>query len=361
MTPSTAQTKHRWLWILPGVFVFTLAVYPLFRWGVLDATWLGTTAQDCLIGEERKPGACWPAVSQNLPLLLGGRYPQDSLWRPGGVVLLGFASLLAPWLLSLSGFKNGVFPRRKGTSKLLLLGLPLFLFPLQILLMAGFQGGENFGLAPVPTELWGGFALTWILASGSILCSLVPGLLLALMRQAENKILSTLATSFIELVRGIPLITILFVGHFLFPLFLPSGKMSLGEITRATLALSAFLSAYCAEVWRGGLLAVPKSQHEAAHALGLTRTQSLVAVVFPQATRVALPGLVATFVGLFKDTSLVAIIGLFDLLGMARAVPRSPAWLGFDIEPLVFAGLLFAGTSFLLASVGRILESNWRT
>jgi general L-amino acid transport system permease protein len=357
----TSKNTRQWIWFLPGLVVFVLLVFPLFRWLVVDATWGGNTAQACMNGDVRKSGACWPVVTQNIPLLLGGRYPQEMLWRPALVVALGALSLIVPWGLGAGRLSEPGGQHRRLNPKALWVVLPVCAFPLQLLLLAGFENGATFGLKPVPTELWGGFALTWILAAGSILCSLVPGLALALARQSETRVVASLATAFIELVRGVPLITILFLGHFLFPLFLPSGETSLGEITRATLALTVFVSVYCAEVWRGGLLAVPKGQKEAAKALGLAPLQTLVSVVFPQAARVALPGMVATFVGLFKDTSLVAIVGLFDLLGIARSIPRNPDWLGLDVEPLVFAGVLFAATSFLLGSVGRALESRWRT
>ena len=131
------------------------------------------------------------------------------------------------------------------------------------------------------------------------------------------------------------------------------------ELARAVLMLAAFLSAYSAEVWRGGLLAVPQGQSEAAQALSLSEASALRHVVLPQAARTALPGLVFTFIGLFKDTSLVNIIGLYDLLGMARAVPRSPEWLGFDLEPLVFAGLLYVAIGMAITAAGRTLEKRW--
>ena len=340
---GSSLTLLRWL---PGLVVAALFLWPAVRWLLLDATWIGVTSADCMEGGARKAGACWPAVTRNIPLLLGGRYPQEMIWRPAAVVILGLLSLGVPALLG---------------QRRLWLVLPVLFLPLQILILAGNVSLASIGLPSVPTELWGGFALTWILSAGSILGSLAPGLALALARQSTLPVVSGLATAFIEIVRGVPLITILFVGHFLFPLFLPSGEGSLSEITRAGLALTVFLSAYTAEVWRGGLLAVPRGQWEAADALALPRWRSLRHIVFPQALRVALPGLVATFIGLFKDTSLVAIVGLFDLLGIARSIPRNPEWLGFDIEPLVFAGAVFACVGMMLSGIGRALDSRWRT
>jgi general L-amino acid transport system permease protein len=175
------------------------------------------------------------------------------------------------------------------------------------------------------------------------------------------RILGAVATGFIEVVRGVPLITLLFVGHFLFPLFLPQGGLNLDAIFRAGLALTVFLSVYSAEVWRGGFLAIHKGQEEAASALGLRGPQKLRYVLLPQATRVALPGLVATFIGLFKDTSLVTIVGVFDLLGVVRAIPRSSAWLGVDVEPFVFAAAVYAGIGILMTRLGRSLSSKWST
>lgn len=331
----------------PGAVVAALAAWPLFRWLVLDATWLGTTSAACVAEGVRKAGACWPAVTQNIPLLLGGRYPQEMLWRPLVVIALGVASFLAPALWA--------------RARPVWLLAPLAVLPIQLLVQSGHASLANTGLPPVPTELWGGFSLTWLLSASAILTALVPGLALALARTSSWRVVSILATGFIETVRGVPLITILFVGHFLFPLFLPPSFGSPSEITRAILALAAFLSAYTAEVWRGGLLAVARGQTEAASALALGRFDALRHVVFPQAARVALPGLVATFIGLFKDTSLVTIVGLLDLLGIARAIPRSPEWLGFDVEPLLFAAALYAGASMMIAGVGRALAPRWRT
>ncbi|MCA2960128.1 MAG: ABC transporter permease subunit, partial [Silvanigrellales bacterium] len=245
----TSKNTRQWIWFLPGLVVFVLLVFPLFRWLVVDATWGGNTAQACMNGDVRKAGACWPVVTQNIPLLLGGRYPQEMLWRPALVVALGALSLVVPWGLGAGRPSESGGQHRGLNPKALWVVLPVCAFPLQLLLLAGFENGATFGLKPVPTELWGGFALTWILAAGSLLCSLVPGLALALARQSETRVVASLATAFIELVRGVPLITILFLGHFLFPLFLPSGETSLGEITRATLALTVFVSVYCAEVW----------------------------------------------------------------------------------------------------------------
>jgi len=336
--------KKRLAWIL-GVLVMCVALWPLLRWAVVDATLFGSDLASCQKEGLRNAGACWPAVTDNFALLMGGRFPQDRIWRPLLVLLLGVASLGVPAALRLRTW--------------LWLALPVAAFPIQVFLLSGSARMGLKGFEPVPTELWGGLALTWLLSVGAILGSLVPGLFLALARTSSSRMWRIFATGVVEVVRGVPLITLLFVGHFLFPLFLPREGARVDELLRAGLVLSLFLSVYSAEVWRGGLLAVPAGQREAARALSLSEAAALRFVVLPQAARTALPGLVFTFIGLFKDTSLVTIIGLYDLLGIARSIPRNPQWLGVELEPLLFAAALYVLVGMGLTYVGRTLATRW--
>jgi general L-amino acid transport system permease protein len=208
-------------------------------------------------------------------------------------------------------------------------------------LISGSTLFSPVGLAPVETALWGGFLLTAILSALGVAAGSTLGLALALGRSSTMPVPRLLATAYIETVRGVPLITVLFFAMYVFPLFLPSSWSNISEFGRAAVAIVLFEAAYFAEVIRAGLGAVPQGQHEAAKALGLNAAQRLRLVIFPQAFKISLPALIATTIGLVKDTSLIAVIGMFDLLGAARNVPSIPMWIGRDLEPLIFAALFY--------------------
>ncbi|MCX6129286.1 MAG: amino acid ABC transporter permease [Proteobacteria bacterium] len=294
-------------------------VWPAFVWLFIKAQYVGVDRSSCT-GE----GACWVFVRQRLGQFIFGFYEPSEVWRP---LLIALAWILAAIPLI---WKN--CPARKVSSLVALFGLP-------ILSWFVLRGGW-LGLSYIETARWGGLMLTLLISAIGITLSLPIGILLALGRRSTLPILRWLSVAFIELWRGVPLITVLFMASVMLPLFLPPG-FEVDKLLRCLIGVVCFTSAYFAEVVRGGLQAVPKGQYEAAAALGLRFWPSMSLVIMPQALRLVIPGLVNSFISLFKDTSLVLIIGMFDLLGMVQAASTDPEWLGFALEGYLFAGLIF--------------------
>jgi general L-amino acid transport system permease protein len=293
---------------------------PILDWAIFDATWQGTSREACA----EVSGACWTFIKVRFGQFLFGFYPLDERWR----VILAFALLVvAASPLFIRGFRHKV-----ALGAGLLLVYPVIAFYL-------FHGGV-LGLEVVPTPRWGGLFLTLVIAGVGIVSSLPIGIVLALGRRSDMPVVRLLCVGFIELVRAVPLITILFMASVMLPLFLPAG-VNFDKLLRALIGVALFSSAYMAEVVRGGLQAIPKGQYEAAQALGLSYPKMMGLIVLPQALRIVIPGIVNTFIGLFKDTTLVLIIGLFDLLGIVQAALTDSAWLGFSLEGYVFAGFGF--------------------
>lgn len=311
-------------WILP----------PLFRWAIAQASFLGTTRADCT-GD----GACWTFIRVRLPLFFYGRYPSNEYWRVdvAGLLLVVFC---------IPVLRDGV--RHRWLWVLLL----LLLFPA---LAAILLWGGVFGIDYVDTTLWGGLMLDVIIAFVTVAGSLPLGILLALGRRSQLPVVRSLSIGYIELWRGVPLLTVLFLSAVLVPLFLPAG-VSIDRLLRAMAALVLFNAAYMAEVVRGGLQGVDPGQEEAANSLGLRWWQVQIFVVLPQALRIVVPGIVNTVVDLFKDTTLVTIIGLFDLLGAVEQALKDPAWLGFATEGYTFAALVFFVCCFAMSAYGRSME-----
>ena len=336
--------KFKLLQIVSSVLVLTVVavlILPVLRWAIFNAVFTGTSPDICIIPAtgERIHGACWPVLNDTFKLLLAGRYPVSQLWRAVAVIFLPLPFFVGLWRRWFSG--RGAF----------LWGLVLLLSMLALM-----HGAEFLGLSEVETNLWGGLALTCVLTTFGSAVALPLSVVLALARTSTLPVFHFLATSYIEFVRGVPLITLLFVGQFLFPLFLPAGTSSLDSLLRAQCVIVFFQAAILAEVIRGGLGVVGKGQKEACMALGLSTPRTLWSVVLPQAFRVSIPPLVGTFVGLFKDTSLVSIVGLFDLLGTARNIPTIPKWVGFDLEPLAAALVLYFAVSYAIARFGASFE-----
>jgi general L-amino acid transport system permease protein len=253
-----------------------------------------------------------------------GFYPPDERWR----VTLAFAILVVGVIpLFVSGFRPKVT-----LGAVLLLVYPVVAFIL-------FHGGV-LGLREGETPLWGGLFLTLVLAGVGIVASMPLGVLLALGRRSDMPVVRMLCIGFIELIRAVPLITVLFMASVMLPLFLPEG-VNFDKLLRALVGIVLFSAAYMAEVVRGGLQAIPNGQYEAAKALGLNYAKMTGLVILPQALKIAIPGIVNNFISLFKDTTLVLIIGLFDLLGMVQSALSDAAWLGFALEGYVFAACCF--------------------
>jgi len=218
----------------------------------------------------------------------------------------------------------------------------------------------GLGLEPVPTRLWGGFMLTVIISSVGIVFSLPLGILLALGRRSKLPVVHLLCVIFIEFARGVPLISILFMANVLLPLFLPLG-MSIDILMRVLIGVTLFAAAYMAEVVRGGLQALPKGQYEGAMALGLGYWQMTRFIIMPQALRIAIPGIVNNFISLAQDTTLVAIVGLYDFLGIVRAGSRDSKWIGTEMEGYVFCALVYFVFCFSMSRYSMYLERKLHT
>lgn len=315
-----------------GLLLIAAILPPFLRWAFVDAAWVGTDRSACAtvaqggIQPDGWSGACWPFVKAKFELFMFGRYPFDERWR---VILVGimFVALLVPLLMPRVPYK--------GLNALLFfIVFPVVAF---VLLVGGW-----FGLEHVETSLWGGLLVTLVLSYVGISVSLPLGVLLALGRRSRLPVLKMLSVVFIETVRGVPLVTVLFMASVMLPLFLPPGT-TFDKLLRALIGVALFASAYMAEVIRGGLQAIPKGQYEGADSLGLGYWQKMGLIVLPQALKLVIPGIVNTFIGLFKDTSLVSIIGMFDLLGIVRQSFSDTNWASpqTPMTGLVFAGFIF--------------------
>lgn len=316
------------LWIVPQVI----------NWAFINAQWTGpdrtvcTTAAQGGIQPDGWTGACWAFVNAKFGQFMFGTYPVEERWRPIAVAIL-FVVLLVPMLI----------PRvpRKGLNAILLFAaLPIVAFFLLV--------GGVFGLPHVETPRWGGLLVTLSLSFVGIAVSLPLGVVLALGRRSKMPIIKMLSIVFIETVRGIPLIVVLFFASVMLPLFLPEG-VSFDKYLRALIGVSLFAAAYMAEVIRGGLQAIPKGQYEGADSLGLGYWQKMGLIVLPQALKLVIPGIVNTFIGMFKDTSLVLIISMFDLLGVVKQNFADPNWATPQTPK---SGLIFAAFVFWLFCFG---------
>jgi general L-amino acid transport system permease protein len=332
----------------------------------------------------------WEVVSANMRLIMVGQYPVKEvgrLWIALGflvflagnslaiwarksyfvtILLLGFPALLAflpigdesrGWLFSLAalGLVGWGIGRSKPESlgKIVIFGWVISL-PIFVLLTRGFTAED--GIMPiVGTNLWGGLLLTFLLTVVGIIFSFPLGVLLALGRRSELPAIRLASIIYIELVRGVPLITILFVSQLILPLFLPP-NMTIDRVLRAMVGITLFSAAYLAENVRGGLQAIPRGQFEAAHALGLNGVQTMVFIVLPQALRLIIPILVGQFIAVFKDTALVAIVGLLDLVGIAKTVLAQPDFLGLQREVYVFISLIYWVLSYGMSYLSQQLE-----
>jgi general L-amino acid transport system permease protein len=311
-------------WVIP----------PFFNWMIGDATIAGSSRSDCT-GD----GACWVFIKQRLHTFFWGHYPDDQLWRLAVVAGLMIA-FIAPVM------------RERTRHRGLFVFLLLTLFPLLAgVLLAGGVAGLPF----VDSDDWGGLMLCAIIAFVTVAGAIPLGILLALGRRSQLRVIRIFSIGFIELWRGVPLLTVLFMSAVMVPLFLPYG-VSVDRLIRAIVAFTLFNAAYMAETVRGGLQGVSEEQEEAAYSLGLKWWQVQVFVTLPQALRIVVPGIVNNIVDLFKDTSLVTIIGLVDLLGAVNLALKDPNWLGLAKEGYVFTGIVFFVCCFGMSSYSRRLE-----
>ncbi|MCX7318811.1 MAG: amino acid ABC transporter permease [Hyphomicrobiales bacterium] len=308
-------------------------VIPTVKFLLVDAVWQGSDRNACLPETVGWPvGACWPFIQAKFSQFIYGFYPEAERWRVDTTFLLG-ALLLAPLLVP-------QLPAKAANAALFFIAFPVVAF---VLLHGGYGG-----LTVVPTRLWGGMLVTLVVAITGIVASMPIGIALALGRRSSIPLIRFSCIAFIEFWRGVPLITVLFFATYMLPLFLP-GNFTVDGLVRVLIGVALFAGAYNAEVIRGGLQAIPRGQAEAASALGLSWWRTTRLVVLPQALRHVIPGLVNSFIALLKDTSLVSIVALFDLLGQLRAAFADPAW---SSPSTLFTGFAFTGIIYFVLCFG---------
>jgi general L-amino acid transport system permease protein len=315
-----------------AVALLALAMPPIVRWAFIDAIWSAPNGAACHGG-----GACWAFIHEKFRFILFGRYPLDQDWRPA-------ISVTIVILLIIAACNRRLWGRRLAIMWFAGLSLVAFL-----------MWGGIAGLPYVETAVWSGLPLTLILAVVGMIFAFPLAILLALGRRSELPAVRAICVGYIELVRGVPLVTVLFMASLMLPLFLPSG-VTIDKLLRAQIAIILFAAAYLAEVIRGGLQAIPKGQIEAADALGLGYVQRTRLIVLPQALAMVIPPLVNSFIGTFKDTSLVLIVSLFDLLGAAEFALTDSNWQGFYIEAYVFIALIYFSFCFFMSRYSQMLE-----
>lgn len=319
---------------LTGLWLLVMVVPGLLDWALFSATFQADDANEC----RQNGGACWAFIAEKHRLILFGLYPYDEQWRP----LLASLLLIIGLILSC---KRRFWNRR-------LLVIWGFLLPASALLM----WGGVLGLSYVENERWGGLPLTLMLSTFGIAFAFPLGVLLALGRRSHLPILRVLSVTYIELIRGVPLISVLFMSSVMLPLFLPEG-WGIDKLLRAQIAIILFSAAYVAETVRGGLQSIDRGQFEGAASLGLSYWQTMRQVVLPQALRAVVGPLVGLFIGLFKDTSLVVIIGLFDLTQAAKASLTDVSWAGFSIEAYLFVAGIYFVFCYAMSRYSQTLEN----
>ncbi len=320
------------------VWLLLMVIPALIEWLFIKANFHATTAQEC----RASGGACWAFIVEKHRLILFGVYPYAEQWRP----LLASIVLIAVIVCSCVRWFW-----RPSLALLWVAGLVI----VGILMWGGI-----FGLSYVENDRWGGLPLTLILATFGIAVAFPFGLLLALGRRSNMPAVKAVCVVYIELIRGVPLISLLFMSSVMLPLFLPEG-FSIDKLLRAQIAIILFAAAYIAETVRGGLQAIPKGQYEGADSLGLTYWQQMRKIILPQALKVVIPPLVGIFIALFKDTSLVVIIGIFDLTQAAKTAVADAAWRGFSAEAYLFIAFIYFIFCFSISRYSQSLERHLET
>jgi general L-amino acid transport system permease protein len=316
-----------------AIWALTVTLPDFVRWAFIDAVWSSHDPKAC----RDTSGACWAVVAEKHRVMLFGTFPYDQHWR----AVLAIGVILA--LMLVSAFRRfwsyGLFAAwLLGTAAVLVLML-----------------GGVFGLAAIGTHQWGGLPLTLLLFVGTVIGGMPAAILLALGRRSTFPAIRALCIGFIEIVRGVPLIAILFMASLMIPLFMPEG-VTVDKFLRAQIGMIAFFAAYAAEIVRGGLAAIPRQQYEAADAIGLTYRQSMARIILPQALAITLPALVNDIIRAFKNTTFVSIIGLFDVLRATSTAIQDPLWTLFATEAYLFIALLYFAFCFTLSRYAGHIE-----
>ena len=321
------------------LFIIIKSIPPLLNWFILDANFVGNSKEDCTGN-----GACWVFIKVWFNRFMYGLYPDGEQWRINAAFLILFA------VVGISFFVSAKL------KKYFILFL-VFIFPfLGIKLISG----GSFGLEYVESAAWGGLSLTFIISAFAILFCFPIGVFLALGRRSSLPAIKYISIGFIELWRGVPLITVLFMSAVMFPMFLPDGTF-IDKLIRVLIAITLFEAAYMAEVVRGGLQALPKGQYEAAKSLGMGYWRMNILIILPQALKLVIPGIANTLLALVKDTPLIFVVGLMELAGMIGLAKTNPKWLGMAMEGYVFAGLVFWIICYAMSRYSQNLEKKLRT
>ena len=396
------------------LYIIYITVKGLWVWGIADAVWVAENRRECFAIST--DGACWAGVIAWLDNIFYGRYPRQDLWRVNLGIFLLFIWMAPLWLprvkakISIgmttvflypflagylfAGGEKGIFMQIMFTAAIVCLlantihsvigvftgsSLPefisslsgkknvrdktqrnIFLGFLALIFVLIYVWQMSWSLERVPWTKWGGLFLTLVIAGIGIASALPGGIILALGRRSRMAVIRVLSTAFIELFRSVPIITVLFMATTMFPLFMPQGFV-LNKLVQVIIAVCLFNAAYMAETVRGGLQTIPKGQFEGAHTIGLGYWQTMGLIVMPQALKHMIPNIVGNFITVLKDTTLVSIIGLFDVLGMLRSISKDLPWLGLHKEPLVFGAILFFLICFTMSKYSRHLEAKLST
>ena len=324
---------------LLAIYFLWKTIPPILDWVVLDAVTEASSRKEC---RELGQGACWAFIIDRFSILMYGFYPEPERWRVNSAFILMIVAML-PIL-----FDN--VPHRK-------YGL---IYSCIYPFLAGWLLLGGFGLTPVTTDQFGGMMLNTLVGVTGIAFSLPIGILLALGRQSHMPIVRSICVCFIEFIRGVPLITLLFVASTMLNYFLPPGT-HFDLLLRVLIMVTLFSAAYMAEVIRGGLQAIPKGQFEAGDSIGLKYWQQMRLVILPQALKISIPGIVNTFIGLFKDTTLVLIIGMLDIVGVTRSSLADATWNGLAYEGYVFIAIFFFIACFAMSRYSLYLEDKLHT
>jgi general L-amino acid transport system permease protein len=352
MQPASSAARRALRWLRANLFssisssLITLLLIALLakmlaglaQWGLRDAVFTVPGNDTSACRAVRGLGACWAVIPEKYRFILFGTYPFDQQWRPAVATLIFIA------LFFLSTRRN-LWGRRL-----------VYLWAIALVLIGVLMWGGVVGMPFVVQDRWGGLPVTLILATFGLAFGFPLGILVALGRRSKLPAIRSLCVLYVELIRGVPLISLLFMASVMFPLFMPDG-VNIDKLLRAQIAIVLYAGAYLAEVIRGGLQAVPRGQHEAADALGLSYWRKQRLIILPQAIRHVIPPLVNTFIAFFKDTSLVLIIGIFDLLTTAKTAIIDPAWQSFSVEVYAFVAVIYFAFCFAMSRYSRRLEA----
>jgi general L-amino acid transport system permease protein len=321
-----------------AAWLLLMTVPAMLEWLFIKAHFTGTP-DEC---RADLAGACWSFIADKHRFILFGTFPYDEQWRPFAATLVMIAMVVAGGM------------RRFWNTRI------IYVWAVGLVASGVLMWGGVLGLSYVEDSLWGGLPVTLLLSVFGIVLAFPLGVLLALGRRSELPAIKTLCVVYIELIRGVPLISVLFMASVMIPLFLPEG-FNIDKLLRAQIAIIMFMAAYIAEAVRGGLQAIPRGQYEGADSLGLTYWQKTRKIILPQALRMVIPPIVSTFISLFKDTSLVVIIGTFDLMLTAKTAMTDAAWRGFSAEAYVFVGLIYFVFCFSMSKYSQALEKRLHT